>query len=108
VLWPGCSRSFLSRKQWALELAEKFNLPAIVLDAKEHREAQASGIPNPFESESVVITSLHFASQRAGDIRTVGWDLVVIDEAHKLRNEVVIGSISVLDRKEKQGRKGAA
>lgn len=74
------------RKQWALELAEKFNLPATVLDAKECRGAQASGIPNPFESESVVITSLHFASQRAGDIRTVGWDLVVIDEAHKLRN----------------------
>ncbi len=74
------------RKQWALELAEKFNLPAIVLDAKEHREAQARGIPNPFESESVVITSLHFASQRAGDVRTVGWDLVVVDEAHKLRN----------------------
>lgn len=26
-------------KQWALELAEKFNLPAIVLDAKGYREA---------------------------------------------------------------------
>lgn len=74
------------RKQWALELSEKFNLPAIVLDAKEHREAQARGIPNPFECDAVVITSLHFASQRAGDIRTVAWDAVVIDEAHKLRN----------------------
>ena len=29
------------RKQWALELEEKFNLPALVLDAKAYREAQA-------------------------------------------------------------------
>lgn len=74
------------RKQWALELSEKFNLPTVVLDAKEHREAQARGIPNPFETDAVVITSLHFASQRAADIRAVSWDVVVIDEAHKLRN----------------------
>jgi SNF2 family DNA or RNA helicase len=33
-----------------------------------------------------VVTSTHFASARASDIRPVQWDLVVIDEAHKLRN----------------------
>lgn len=74
------------RKQWALELAEKFNLPTVILDAKEYREVQAKGTPNPFESDAVVIASLHFASLRAADIRTVQWDLSVIDEAHKLRN----------------------
>src|SRR5436305_8899288 len=31
------------RKQWALELAEKFNLPAIVLDARAFREILRSG-----------------------------------------------------------------
>jgi len=31
------------RKQWALELEEKFNLPTRVLDAKAYREAQRSG-----------------------------------------------------------------
>ena len=37
------------RKQWALELEEKFNLPAQVLDAKAHREARRSGrAPLPF------------------------------------------------------------
>ncbi len=74
------------RKQWALELQEKFNLPSVILDAKEYREAQLNGAANPFDAEGVVITSLHFASMRAADIRTVQWDLTVIDEAHKLRN----------------------
>jgi SNF2 family DNA or RNA helicase len=31
------------RKQWALELAEKFNLPAVVLDANAYRDAQRAG-----------------------------------------------------------------
>jgi hypothetical protein len=74
------------RKQWALELAEKFNLPTVILDAKEYREQQARGLSNPFEADEVVVTSMHFASARAGDVRPVQWDLVVIDEAHKLRN----------------------
>lgn len=74
------------RKQWALELAEKFNLPARVLDAKTHRDAVAAGNPSPFIDDAVLICSMHFASQRSGDIRAVPWDLVVIDEAHKLRN----------------------
>src|SRR5437773_11151033 len=30
------------RKQWALELEEKFNLPVLVLDAKAYREARRS------------------------------------------------------------------
>ncbi len=74
------------RKQWALELEEKFNLPTKIIDAKSYREALAEGIPNPFETDAIVITSMHFASRNAGDIRTVQWDLTVIDEAHKLRN----------------------
>jgi hypothetical protein len=74
------------RKQWALELAEKFNLPTAILDAREYRERQAQGIPNPFQANEIVVTSMHFASTRASDIRPIPWDLVVIDEAHKLRN----------------------
>src|SRR6476659_4981512 len=31
------------RKQWALELVEKFNLPAVVLDAKSLRELKRDG-----------------------------------------------------------------
>ncbi|HLH79416.1 MAG TPA: SNF2-related protein [Chthonomonas sp.] len=74
------------RKQWALELAEKFSLPTVILDAKEYRERKARGFANPFEADEIVITSLHFASQHAADIHPIPWNLVVIDEAHKLRN----------------------
>ncbi len=72
------------RKQWALELEEKFHLPTAVLDAKTYREAQTEGNPNPFTTEQVVICSMHFASSRATEIRAIPWDIVVIDEAHRL------------------------
>jgi ERCC4-related helicase len=74
------------RKQWALELQEKFNLPSLILDAKTYRDVLRSGNGTPFASDKVVITSFHFASRFRGDIRAVPYDLVVIDEAHKLRN----------------------
>ena len=74
------------RKQWALELQEKFHLPTIVLDAKNYRAVTGNGHPAPFITNEIVICSMHFASSRSGEIRAVPWDLVVIDEAHKLRN----------------------
>lgn len=74
------------RKQWALELEEKFHLPTFVLDAKTYREQVRDGNPNPFINERIVICSIHFASNRAAEIKPIQWDLVVIDEAHKLRN----------------------
>ena len=52
------------RKQWLIELAEKFNLPAVVLDATACRKATG----NPFETAGVVIVSMHFASQRASEL----------------------------------------
>ena len=74
------------RKQWALELAEKFNLPSIVLDAKTYKDQQNLGILNPFRDKQIIICSMHFAASRAEELKEIAWDLVVIDEAHKLRN----------------------
>src|SRR5690606_20240867 len=74
------------RKQWASELSEKFNLPATVLDARSYREARTSGSLNPFTTEQVVVASMNFVSSQRSDVRGVPWDMVVIDEAHKLRN----------------------
>ena len=74
------------RKQWSLELEEKFNLPTTIVDATAYRKAQRDGNPAPFLSERIVITSINFASAMQGDVRAVQWDVVVIDEAHKLRN----------------------
>ncbi|MCL6478080.1 MAG: DEAD/DEAH box helicase family protein [Peptococcaceae bacterium] len=74
------------RKQWSLELKEKFNLPAVIIEAKSFREALREGKENPFQQDVIVITSLNFASSKKNEIRSVPWDLAVIDEAHKLRN----------------------
>ena len=74
------------RKQWSLELQEKFNLPTVILDSKIYRQSVREGNGTPFDSDKVVITSFHFASRYRSDIRAIALDLVVIDEAHKLRN----------------------
>lgn len=74
------------RKQWAMELEEKFNLPTQILDAKTYRDSRNAGNPNPFEERKILICSMHFVASNAIDIRAIPWDLVVIDEAHKLRN----------------------
>lgn len=74
------------RKQWALELEEKFNLPSVILEAKSFREALNSGLDNPFQQNAVIITSMNFATVKKETVKLVPWDLAVIDEAHKLRN----------------------
>ncbi len=75
------------RKQWATELREKFSLPSIILDAKKLKDLNAAGHPNPIGLRSgVIILSYEFAARIADVLRAVRWDLVVFDEAHKLRN----------------------
>jgi SNF2 family DNA or RNA helicase len=74
------------RKQWALELDTKFHLPTTVLDARTCRQITNEGNPSPFVQDRIVICSMHFASSRATEVKPIQWDLVVIDEAHKLRN----------------------
>ena len=74
------------RKQWAIELYEKFNLPSIILDAKTFKDQQKNGKPDPFRNNEIIICSMHYASSKAEEIKEIAWDIVVIDEAHKLRN----------------------
>ena len=75
------------RKQWHQELNEKFFLPCTILESRFYKEAQRGGNFRPFEvNDKVVICSYQFACNKASDIHAVPWDLVVIDEAHRLRN----------------------
>ncbi len=73
------------RKQWALELAEKFNLPSRVLDAKTYKDEQRLGRA-PLNEKAVLILSFNYACALREEIKAIAWDMVVIDEAHKLRN----------------------
>src|SRR5438552_17338115 len=55
------------RKQWSLELEEKFNLPTVVLDATTLKQMQRDGAQS-FLFDAIVITSLTLASTTQGDL----------------------------------------
>lgn len=74
------------RKQWQQELSEKFFLPSRILESKPYNAAIRQGQFRPFEIDEIVICSYQFAKAKANDVATTAWDLVVIDEAHRLRN----------------------
>ncbi|MDZ7854934.1 SNF2-related protein [Sphaerotilus sp.] len=77
------------RKQWAQELHDKFAVPSVVLDVvalRKHRAGDLLATVQAFAGKQVVIMSYQFAAKLEAELRAVPWDVVVIDEAHKLRN----------------------
>ncbi len=80
------------RKQWSQELADKFFLPTAILEARTFTEAVRRGNLNPFEQSKIVICSYQFARAKEPYLRQTAWDLVVIDEAHRLRNVYKLGN----------------
>ena len=75
------------RKQWHQELQDKFGLQGLILEAKNYNAIREQERQNPFLMASgPVICSYQFAKAKAGDIKDIEWDLVVMDEAHRLRN----------------------
>ncbi len=75
------------RKQWQQELFDKFSLKSLILEAKTYNDMRKAGQTRPFETAgSILIASYEFAARKADDIRRIKWDLVVFDEAHRLRN----------------------
>lgn len=75
------------RKQWSQELADKFYLPSSVIETKYFNNAIKKGKTNPFDNtNNIVICSYHFARNKAEWVQLTSWDLVIIDEAHYLRN----------------------
>jgi superfamily II DNA or RNA helicase len=75
------------RKQWQQELSEKFFIPAEVLDTQVTARLRKNGGGNPFDQKNkAVICSYNFVAARASSVAQVPWDMVVIDEAHRLRN----------------------
>ena len=75
------------RKQWEQELFDKFSLRSQILEAKTYTDLMKSGNARPFEiGRGIIISSYEFAARKADEIKAVPWDLVVFDEAHRLRN----------------------
>lgn len=67
------------RQQWSQELSEKFNLPSIVVDSKWLKTHKN------FDKTGIYICSYEFANRNHQKL-SAGWDLMILDEAHKLRN----------------------
>ncbi|WP_163998350.1 SNF2-related protein [Pyxidicoccus caerfyrddinensis] len=69
------------RAQWNSELREKFDLDSVLVDG---RTVRATG--NCFDQPFPVICSHPFAANKGALVAEIPWDVVVIDEAHRLRN----------------------
>jgi superfamily II DNA/RNA helicase len=75
------------RKQWQQELNEKFFLLSEVLDSRVFNRFRKDGRSNPFDHKNkIVICSYNFAAAKVSEVSRIPWDMVVIDEAHRLRN----------------------
>jgi SNF2 family DNA or RNA helicase len=86
------------RTQWRGELDEKFFIKSRILEAASFNKSKKEGGSNPFDvRDEVVICSYNFASRKDVEVAAVPWDLVIIDEAHRLRN--IYKSTNVTGRK---------
>lgn len=76
------------RKQWEVELLEKFRRQAIILDRYTVEHDRVS-IQRRLENQnelSIVIASYDYSSKLIKRFPQVKWDFLIIDEAHNLRN----------------------
>ena len=92
-LWAERKRKILCitpaslRKQWERELSEKFFIESTIFESKNFNRYIKNGEVNPFDLKNkIAICSYHFARNTADSIMAIPWDLVTIDEAHRLRN----------------------
>jgi ERCC4-related helicase len=75
------------RQQWRQELQDKFFLESEILEGKSYNAyAKEDRINSPFKQPRIIICSYQFAGNKERDVSMIDWDLVVIDEAHRLRN----------------------
>lgn len=93
VLDSGAKRVLIAlpatlRKQWEIELEEKFGLESTILD-RFTVESEPMGWKTWLEDKSkvrIVLASYDYSSKLMKRFPNVKWDFIIIDEAHNLRN----------------------
>ena len=76
------------RKQWEIELEDKFDLDSTILDrltVKKDRSYWKQWLEDD-KNVKIVLASYDYSSKLMKEFPKVRWDFVVIDEAHNLRN----------------------
>lgn len=75
------------RTQWQDELSDRFYIQSTILDGSILKKLQKEQMKaNPLDGGGVFIASHNFAYRYDYICGNIPWDLVVIDEAHRLRN----------------------
>ncbi|OQW98817.1 MAG: hypothetical protein BWK68_00070 [Elusimicrobia bacterium A5] len=75
------------RTQWQDELSNRFNLPSVIIDGSILKRMQKERmVENPLKEGGIFIASHNFAYRYDYICANIMWDLVVIDEAHRMRN----------------------
>ncbi len=93
VLESGAKRVLISlpaslRKQWELELEEKFNLESVILDRLTVEKDVSLWKRHLTEDRDakIILTTYNYSSKLMKRFPEVKWDFIIIDEAHNLRN----------------------
>ena len=73
-------------------MQDKFFLPSVILEAKSFNDTIKTGNLNPFDQKDIILCSYQFAKSKDVYLKQIKWDLVVIDEAHRLRNVYKAGN----------------
>lgn len=59
----------------------------MIMERQSYNRLLRHGHANPFQrGDTIIITSYEYAKAKAEDIQLVPWHLVVMDEAHYMRN----------------------
>tara|TARA_Y100000768_G_C23990285_1_gene692009 strand:+ start:2370 stop:5351 length:2982 start_codon:yes stop_codon:yes gene_type:complete len=92
-LWAEGKRSFLIiapkslRHQWKDELKNLFFLDSEIMSGQDFKKFKSNPKESPLnKSEKIIITNEHSVDSFHEIIENEKWDLIIIDEAHKLRN----------------------
>ncbi len=93
VLESGAKRVLIAlpaslRKQWELELEDKFGLQSVILDRLTVEKESSDWRKRLTDNKTVriVLTSYDYSSKLMKRFPEVKWDFIIIDEAHNLRN----------------------
>ncbi len=78
------------QQQWQTELRSKFNERFEIIDGPTARLLSQAG-QNPWSQRASVICSLNIAVRWSESLAQAGWDLIIFDEAHKVRRSKRLG-----------------